>query len=74
MIFRRNTCIFQIIIVSLRLRLEDRLHLGTKGRCSRSEVKQIKINRDLFCISLDLHYLCTQKHINNNDYDSNRTT
>jgi hypothetical protein len=47
-------------IVSLRLRLEDRLHLGTKGRCSRSEVKQIKINRDLFCISLDLHYLCTQ--------------
>jgi hypothetical protein len=45
-------------IVSLRLRLEDRLHLGTKGRCSRSEVKQIKINRNLFCISLDLHYLC----------------
>ena len=22
---------------------------------------QIKINRDLFCISLDLYYLCTQK-------------
>ena len=22
----------------------------------------MKINRDLFCISLDLHYLCIRKH------------
>ena len=22
-------------------------------------ISEIKINRDLFCISLDLHYLCT---------------
>jgi len=51
--------IFEIthLFAPLSLRLEDRLHLGTNGRCSRSEVKQMKINRDLFCISLDLHYL-----------------
>ena len=23
-------------------------------------ISEMKINRDLFCISLDLHYLCTQ--------------
>ena len=54
MIFRRNTCIFQIIIVSLRLCLEV---IGC--------ISEIKINRDLFCISLDLHYLCIRYDIRN---------
>ena len=37
-----------------RCTLEDRLHLGTNGRCSRSEVKQIKIN-----IYFVFHSICT---------------
>ena len=31
-------------------------------------ISEAKINRDLFCVSLDLHYLCSRKRINNDEY------
>ena len=57
-----------------RASLEDRLYLGKiqinlefhslirtfELRSKIGCISEMKINRDLFCISLDLHYLCIQ--------------